>query len=737
MQRLSLCLPRKQPRRLVLLGWVVLITLLVTHTSFAYQDQGKQSRAFTYQGQLKEGSVPANGTYDLQFALYTAQGGGQKLGVVIREDVVVTNGSFTVQLDFGSEVVNSDESWLEVGVRPANGAEYTALTPRQRLTPTPYAILAQAEPWSLIGVPVGFPRGADSHLASDKIADNSVTSEKIADGQVVKSVNSIKDHLTLAAGNNVTITPSGNTLTIASQDSSVWVKDGTTARLSKSTDRVGIGTTMPVAKLDVVGDIHASEAITVGNSVGLLSSPTVNLIEVDSPTGNPLLAIGFSNPFNPAPFPGPFSTIKVGIGTLSPTATLHINGTTRFSGIATLDNSPNVRLRAAANGGARILGEQGNTPVRPAIGFFSTNGIDDSGGGLGIFRPAANAMGFATASAERMRITSGGLVGIGTPAPTQSLDVNGQARIRVLTLNPALNNVVVANANGVLFTRPASTLGGGNFWSLAGNTLATGNEFLGTTNGFPLRLFTNNAEQMRVDTNGNVGIGVTNPQSKLSVGAAGTSLSQAYIAKSGGFPTRALTVEFDNNMGIFINPLTGGTTGMALWANGRGHFADLVVGNNGTTTNFGYSPGPDNFHVVGTIRVDGMAAGPTSPTVCWNSTTHVLVQCGMSDTRLKTNVSQLTRVLEKLGAVRGVSFAWNSTAKSIGLSSDRREIGVIAQEVEAVFPEVVISPGGEGYKTVDYSKLTAVLIEAVKELKAENDALKQRLEALEKAVMKR
>jgi hypothetical protein len=428
---------------------------------------------------------------------------------------------------------------------------------------------------------------------------------------------------------------------------------------------------------------------------------------------------------------------NVGIGTTSPTATLHINGTTQFSGIATLEDSVNVQLRSAANGGARILGEQGNTAARPAIGFFSTNGVDDGGGGNGIFRPLANTMAFATGNAEQMRITSGGAVGIGTTSPTTRLDVNGQAKIRMLTTNPLLDDVVVADSFGVLFKRSASTLGGGgSFWSLSGNAL-TGNEVLGTTNGFPLRVITNGAERMRVETNGNVGIGTTIPQSTLSVGGPGTSLSQAYIAKSGSFPTRALTVGFDNNLGIFINPLPGGTAGTALWANGLGHFTRLVVGDNGITTNFGYTPGPNNFHVVGTIRVDSMSAGPTSPTVCWDSTTHVLVQCGLSDTRLKTNVSQLTNVLEKLGAVRGVSFIWNSEAKSIGVSSKRREIGVIAQEVEAVFPEVVITPDGGGYKTVDYSKLTAVLIEAVKELKAENDALKMRLEALEKVVRKK
>jgi hypothetical protein len=93
-----------------------------------------------------------------------------------------------------------------------------------------------------------------------------------------------------------------------------------------------------------------------------------------------------------------------------------------------------------------------------------------------------------------------------------------------------------------------------------------------------------------------------------------------------------------------------------------------------------------------------------------------------SDRRLKTEVTPLTDVLEKLTELRGVSYDWNDQAKALGRATGRREIGVIAQEVEAVFPELVTTWGDEGYKAVEYGKLTGVLIEAVKELRAEKDA---------------
>jgi hypothetical protein len=104
-----------------------------------------------------------------------------------------------------------------------------------------------------------------------------------------------------------------------------------------------------------------------------------------------------------------------------------------------------------------------------------------------------------------------------------------------------------------------------------------------------------------------------------------------------------------------------------------------------------------------------------------------------SDDRLKANVMQLSNTLERLEKIRGVSFEWNPMAETVGATAGERQIGVLAQDVEMVFPELVSAPE-DGYKSVDYSKLTAILIEAVKELNADNRSLReevQRVEALE------
>jgi len=98
--------------------------------------------AFTYQGQLKDNGTPANGAYDFQFALFDAASGGTQIGATLNlNDVTVTNGYFTTPLDFGANAFTGDARYLEIAVRPgASSGAYTPLTPRQALTPTPYAL---------------------------------------------------------------------------------------------------------------------------------------------------------------------------------------------------------------------------------------------------------------------------------------------------------------------------------------------------------------------------------------------------------------------------------------------------------------------------------------------------------------------------------------------------------------------------------------------------------------------
>lgn len=103
-----------------------------------------QGTAFTYQGRLRDNTIPAAGVFDLRFGLYDANG-FQVGSIVTAEDVAVSNGLFCVILDFGVNAFNGGERWLETSLRPGDGPEetsYTVLTPRRRLTATPYALYA-------------------------------------------------------------------------------------------------------------------------------------------------------------------------------------------------------------------------------------------------------------------------------------------------------------------------------------------------------------------------------------------------------------------------------------------------------------------------------------------------------------------------------------------------------------------------------------------------------------------
>ncbi len=124
----------------ILLAAFVLQSTLSTHLSTA-QAQGT---AFTYQGRLTDNGAPANGTHDFTFTLYSAASGGATVGVSnVVNDLAVSNGLFTVTLDFGAAAFPGADRWLEIAVKPGGvPTNYTALSPRQQITATPYAIRA-------------------------------------------------------------------------------------------------------------------------------------------------------------------------------------------------------------------------------------------------------------------------------------------------------------------------------------------------------------------------------------------------------------------------------------------------------------------------------------------------------------------------------------------------------------------------------------------------------------------
>jgi hypothetical protein len=129
-------------RRTVVSG----IATLLAAASLTLSAYAQSSTALTYQGFLRDNGQPANGVYDLRFALFDSEVGGNQIGsVVFVNNVTVADGLFTVEVDFGAAPFNTGaRRWIEIGVRPGGRTGgHSLLSPRIELTPVPYALYAQ------------------------------------------------------------------------------------------------------------------------------------------------------------------------------------------------------------------------------------------------------------------------------------------------------------------------------------------------------------------------------------------------------------------------------------------------------------------------------------------------------------------------------------------------------------------------------------------------------------------
>lgn len=246
---------------------------------------------------------------------------------------------------------------------------------------------------------------------------------------------------------------------------------------------------------------------------------------------------------------------------------------------------------------------------------------------------------------------------------------------------------------------------------------------------------------MTIAKTGNVGIGTSNPSTGLMV----TTGNLASLAKGTGFlQVGDDTTPANLNLALDYGHIQArNAAGQAASLQIQGNGGDLLIGKSSnvyisddTGTRYGRlaHTSQGNFHLD--------EGGGGSIFLSWYAGNGVNVGNGnqaygaitaqqfnnVSDARLKTNVRTLDRALEDVQRLRGVRFDWKADGKA--------SVGVIAQEIEAVYPEMV-STTTTGMKAVDYPKLTAVLIESTKELKRDNDALRARLDRLEALVSKR
>jgi hypothetical protein len=132
------------------------------------------------------------------------------------------------------------------------------------------------------------------------------------------------------------------------------------------------------------------------------------------------------------------------------------------------------------------------------------------------------------------------------------------------------------------------------------------------------------------------------------------------------------------------------------------------------------------LHVTGDIRIGN---GTTGCVHDGNGT--IIAGVCASDARFKRAINAFGPLLDKVASLRPVNFFWRADEFPSRAFGDRASYGLVAQEVEQVLPELVVTDA-DGYKAVNYSRLPLVAIQAIKELKVENDAVKARLAHVER-----
>ena len=316
---------------------VLIIAVLIILMSISNIYSQGIPQTINYQGVLKDASgiVVPNGDYSLTFKLYDLPSGGSALWNETKT-INVVGGIINTQLGSVTPITSATivgAAWL--GITVGTGSE---LIPRITLTSVPYSIMS-------LTVPSG-----------------SITAIKIADAQVVKSLNGLKDNVNLVAGSNVTITPSGNNLTINATGGGGGTigGSGTANYISKFTNsttlgsstlfddgnKIGIGTTIPDYSLTINSNSTSGLALKLSRNGGF----GMAFLEESQAVGSKGWAFNvYQQKFklNTTADNG-YTQIKnlmtfdrngnVGIGTETPSFPLHIATNRKYAGYFTSDS---------------------------------------------------------------------------------------------------------------------------------------------------------------------------------------------------------------------------------------------------------------------------------------------------------------------------------------------------------------------------------------------------------------
>jgi len=499
------------------------------------------------------------------------------------------------------------------------------------------------------------------------------------------------------------------------------------------TGRVGIGTASPVVDLDVQNPLDVGFHLTGGGSSNLILSRGVGIGHA---------AIGYANSGSQVWYNGLIGSWgdsfrftsggvhhlvlqtngNVGIGQPNPTARLHIGGTPGVDGIrfpdGTLQTTASIAGPQGPAGPHGATGPQGIPGPMGPQGFQGNPGADGAPGPQGV-QGVAGPTGPAGPAGDTQWSTNGtdvwrasGNVGIGNTTPQRALDVTGAIRGYSLE-SPVAMDLSIGS--------PSVAGGSGN-----GGSVNIGAATAGTASG-------GSGGNVNITAGGNMPIGGSGyagvgPSGTLNMkGGDGSNTVGGDVNIRAGTTSTWTTSSMPSSVHINGGPLDGDFTSTAA-VHVEGGKQLSVFGPNKAGGNIILLPGQGQ----GSGGAGNVGIGTSSPsnilTVVQGSATDPIADSWQvySSRRYKTDIHTLEGALDKVGQLRGVSYK----ARADGQDN----IGLIAEEVGKVVPQVVsYEANGKDARSVDYARLVALLVEAMKEQQAHIEALRQRLDVAESA----